>query len=71
MNNNDLRHLSPEALAQLGAPYLVYIRPLDDQTGPTQYVIHAANGTPLGVIGSHREAIEAARQNHLEPMTVH
>ncbi|MCH8201849.1 MAG: DUF1150 family protein [Proteobacteria bacterium] len=71
MNNNDLRHLSPEALAQLGAPYLVYIRPLHGQTGPAQYVIHAANGTPLSIIGSHQEAIAAARQNNLQPMTVH
>ena len=71
MNDQDLRNLSPEELAQLGTPYMVYIRPEDGPTGPTQYVIHAANGTPLGVIESHHGAIEAAQENNLLPMTVH
>lgn len=71
MNKEELRNISREDLARLGAPFEVYIRPLADETGAVQYVIHAANGAPLGAISSHAGAVEAAQENNLRPVTVH
>jgi len=69
--NNELRQISPEQLAQLGAPHTVYIRPFEDRPGSTRFVIRAADGAPLGIIGSHAEALEAAEQGNFLPVTVH
>ncbi|MEE8371594.1 MAG: DUF1150 family protein [Sphingomonadales bacterium] len=71
MNASDLKNMSQSELAQLGAPFLVYIRPVEDQLGRRQFAIHAADGQPLGLIDSYQEALEAAASNHLQPVTLH
>lgn len=65
-----LRHLTPEAFAMLGAPELAYVRPVDTPTGEG-FGIFAANGTQIGVAPARDLAFAAARQNDLEPVSVH
>ena len=62
--------MTPEAFANMGAPHLAYVAPVktDEVEG---YGIHAANGNLLGVVKSRELAFAAARQNDLEPVSVH
>ncbi len=76
--------MSDEALAKLGAPQTVYIRTVtagdlrseiqgldnipDDLT---LYSVHAADGTRMAVMDDHDAAVNAARENEMEPVSVH
>jgi hypothetical protein len=83
------RVMSDEAMAQLGAPRIVYIRQIrfadireeidasdagammrmpDDAT---LYAVHAADGTRMAVLDSRDMAFITARQNEMEPVSVH
>jgi len=62
--------LSPEAFAMLGAPHLAYVSPIVTDAG-SGFGIHAANGNLLAVLRSRDLAFAAARQNDLEPVSVH
>lgn len=45
---------------------------LDDLTGESPlYSLHAADGTPLMLTDSRAEALADARDNDLEPLSVH
>ena len=62
--------LTPEAFAMLGAPQLAYVAPVTGEQGKG-FGIFAANGNLLGVVASRDLAFAAARQNELEPVSVH
>ena len=65
-----LAHMTPEDFANMGAPHLAYVAPMTTEHGPV-FGIHAANGNLLGVVKSRDVAFAAARQNDLEPVSVH
>lgn len=65
-----LRSISTEALANLGAPDLAYVRPIDTPVGPA-FGIFAANGVQVGVVPDREVAFAAARQHELTPVSVH
>ncbi|GEQ97620.1 hypothetical protein JCM17844_12570 [Iodidimonas gelatinilytica] len=62
---------SDEEFAELGAPDLVYIRPVIDKNGQKTFSVHAADGTKLANLPSFSEAVLAARSNELSPVSVH
>jgi hypothetical protein len=62
--------MSQENFANLGAPDLAYVRPVQTPTG-TGWAIFAANGTPLGSAPERDLAFAAAVQNDLIPVHVH
>lgn len=62
--------MSQENFANLGAPDLAYIRPVETPKG-TGWAIFAANGTPLGSAPVRDLAFAAAVQNDLVPVDVH
>lgn len=82
-NMNDtgaLRGITPEALAMLGAPSVVYVRPVSAEemsqipgapSGAALYSVHAADGTRMAVLGSRDAAFMAARENEMVPVSVH
>jgi hypothetical protein len=62
--------LSAEALAAFGAPSLVYVKTVA-MNGVEAFAVHAADGSPIGLLPSRDEAFAAALQNDLQPMSVH
>jgi hypothetical protein len=65
-----LRSLSQTDFAALGMNGIAYVKPttVDGQRG---YAIHAADGTPMAVVGEREVALAAIRQHDLEPADVH
>ena len=64
-----LRHLTPEALANLGAPDLAYVRQIETPEGAA-FGIFAANGQQVGALPDREIAFAAARQHDLSPVSV-
>lgn len=62
--------MSAETFANLGAPDLAYIRPINTPQGAV-WGIFAANGTQLGVAPERDLAFAAALQNDLVPVSLH
>ncbi len=60
-----------DEFANLGAPEIVYIRPVKGPDGRTTFAIHAANGTKLADLPSLETALVTARTNELHPVSVH
>jgi hypothetical protein len=76
----ELRGITPEALAMLGAPSIVYVRPVSAEElrdipgapeGADLYSVHAADGTRMAVVASRAAAFMAARENEMVPVSVH
>jgi hypothetical protein len=65
-----LRRITPEALAMLGTPDVAYVRPIETPDGAA-FGIFSADGSQIGVAPSRDIAFIAARQNDLEPVSVH
>jgi hypothetical protein len=80
------RTISPEALAALGAPKMVYVREVDAKAlqaegvdfenmpvpaGGKLFAVHAANGQRMALVNDREAAFFAARQHDLEPVSVH
>jgi len=67
---SDLKTMSSHDFRTLGMRDFAYIRPvvLDEQEA---FAIHAADGTPLSVLGSFSDAVMAVHQNDLLAVTVH
>jgi hypothetical protein len=72
--------LTSDMFARLGAPHIVYVRELaaDEArkfdgiaAGARLYAIHAADGTPVGVMENRDAAFATARENDMEPVSVH
>jgi hypothetical protein len=66
----DIRKMSPEALAMLGAPNLAYVRPVNVD-GQSLFGIFAANGQQIGLSPDREGAFVVIRQNDMEPLSVH
>jgi hypothetical protein len=66
----DLRHISTEALAQLGMQQIAYVKPVVVD-GSAQFAIHAADGTPMAIAGGLDVAIAAIMQHEMVPTQVH
>ncbi|MCI3181531.1 DUF1150 domain-containing protein [Caulobacter sp. CCUG 60055] len=74
-------HLTNEAFAALGAPDLVYVRPvtaaeitaLGVDLDPDQilYAVHRADGERLAVMEDRDSAMAAAIAHELAPVSVH
>jgi len=74
-------HLTTEAFAALGAPDLVYVRPvtaaevtaLGVDLDPDQilYAVHRADGERLAVMEDRDSAMAAAIAHELAPVSVH
>lgn len=69
-HHNEHKSISVEALAALGAPSLVYVKPIA-VNGVEAFALHAADGSPIIVMASRDAAFAAARQNDMQPMSVH
>lgn len=62
--------MTPSAFLALGSMHVAYVKPVTIDGAPA-YAIHAANGQELAVYGERELAFVAARQNDLEPVSVH
>ncbi len=71
---------SPDFFARFGAPHIVYVRELPAselamiagiEAGTKLFAIHAADGTRVGVMNDRAAAFATARQNDMEPVSVH
>ncbi|HYD31753.1 MAG TPA: DUF1150 family protein [Azospirillaceae bacterium] len=65
-----LRQLSSKELAALGMDHVAYIKMIL-VNGSVSYSIHAADGTPLTIMGERDTAIAAVKQHDMEPVLVH
>ncbi len=76
--------MSDEALAELGKPTMVYVRPMlagdlrDEVAGlddvpedMTLYSVHAADGTRMAVMDRIETAYSVARDHEMSPVSVH
>jgi hypothetical protein len=73
MNQNEierLKQISPKEFAYWGLQDMAYIRRVTVNDQPA-YSIHAADGTPMGVMQRFDVAQVAVRQHDLEPLSVH
>jgi hypothetical protein len=66
----DIRHLTPDQLAQLGVSQLAYVKPVL-ANGVPAYAIHAADGTPMALAPSVDLAVAAVRQHDMLAALVH
>ncbi len=66
---NSAIQLSPEAFANLGAPMLAYVRPIETPQGAA-FGIFSANGQQLGVAPERDIAFAAALQHELQPVSI-
>ncbi|MBX3454569.1 DUF1150 family protein [Ferrovibrio sp.] len=66
---NSAIQLSPEDFANLGAPVLAYVRPIETPEGAA-FGIFSASGQPLGVAPERELAFAAALQHELQPVSI-
>jgi hypothetical protein len=66
----DIRHLSAEQLAKLGVSQIAYVKPVT-VNGQHGFAIHAADGTPMALLGDRDVAMAAILQNEMHPLSVH
>lgn len=64
------RTLSAKDFLGFGLDHLVYIKDAV-VNNERVYAIHAADGTPLTVMNERDTAFATARQNDMEPVSVH
>lgn len=62
--------LSAQDFAAFGLNVIAYIKPALVEDQPV-FAIHAADGTPLTVVGDRALADAVVRQHEMEPFTVH
>ncbi len=62
--------MTHRAFLALGSMHVAYIKMVTVDGSPA-YAIHAADGQELGVFDEREVAFVAARQNDLEPLSVH
>ena len=78
--------ITPEQLALIGGPNTVYVKEMGAQEiagienmpdvdkipkGTKLYAIHLMDGTRVAVVDNRDAAFAAARQNEMEPVSVH
>ena len=69
VQRDDLRSLSTEGLAMLGADQLAYIRS-HQVKGQTTYVVHGANGRELAGFDNYSAAMAACYGRDLEAVAL-
>ncbi len=67
---NDIRSISPQALAALGVNQIAYVKQVEVEQ-EMRFAVHTADGTGVTVFPSLELARLAIRQNDLEPVSVH
>ena len=67
---NDIRSISPQALAALGVNRIAYVKEVEIED-EQRFAAHAADGTGVTVFPSRELAQLAIPQNDLEPVSVH
>lgn len=67
---NAPRQMSTQAFLALGSMQIVYVKPVVSD-GDEAYAIHGADGTQLAVVADRDLAFVTARQNDLDPVSVH
>jgi hypothetical protein len=65
-----LRYISTKDFSAFGVDNMAYVKTVEID-GTTGYAIHAADGTPLAVLGERDAAFATIRQHDLEPVSVH
>ena len=79
-HSNQNPPFSPDMFARLGAPSVVYVRELPAhelamitgiESGTKLFAIHSADGTRVGLMNDRATAFATARQNDMEPVSVH
>ena len=86
-NNAEKRiEISPEQLALIGGPKTVYVKEMgaaeiagirdlpeagDIPEGIKLYAVHLMDGTRVAVVDNRDAAFAAARQNEMDPVSVH
>lgn len=65
-----LKTITSQDFLRLGVSEVAYIKPLQ-VIGHTLYAVHAADGTPLAMAETAQAAAILARQNELQPVTIH
>jgi hypothetical protein len=70
METKLLNGMSPDDWAAFAVNDLAYVK-LVREDGVSAFAIHAADGTPLAVLGDRDVAFAAVRQHGLEPVSVH
>jgi hypothetical protein len=68
--SENLRRLTPDAMAALGAEQIAYVRPVIVDGQPL-FSVHAADGTQIALFANRDVAMAACVQNELEPLSVH
>jgi hypothetical protein len=66
----DVRHLTKEQLAALGVSHIAYVKPVM-VNGTQGYAIHAADGTPMAIMGDRDVAFATILQHEMHPLSVH
>lgn len=66
-----LRSISPEQFQMLGASQLAYARPLHGETDVVGYAVHAADGTPMGMVNDLAMAMDLVAEQDMLLLTVH
>ena len=67
---NNLEKLTPQDFRNFGVEHIAYIRPVNIQDKDF-FVVYSADGKKLHTTDSMDEAIQMARLNDLEPVTIH
>lgn len=67
---NDIRRISPQALASLGVNQVAYVKQVEIER-ERRFAVHTADGTGVTVFPSLELAHIAIRQNEMEPVSVH
>lgn len=70
LKSNELRMMTEEGLAMLGAPDLAYVRAID-VNGSKLFGIFGADGTRMAVAETYDVAWALILQNDMEPVRVH
>ncbi|MGE0723975.1 MAG: DUF1150 family protein [Alphaproteobacteria bacterium] len=65
-----LKQMTEQDFAQLGMPYLAYVKRVVVNDEP-RFEIHAADGTAMGATTALDVAFAAVRQHDMEPVSVH
>ncbi len=70
VNMSELKSMTPEAFAYLGAPALAYVKEVKVEGEPA-FAVHAADGTAIAIFDNRDYAFAAAKQNDLDAVSVH
>ena len=70
MTEHGFKSLTPAEWQASMLNQVAYIKPVQEN-GQMAFSVHAADGTPLAIIGDRDTAFAAVRNHDLEPVSVH